>query len=105
MMISTYVLDLGRGRPAARLAVELDFFITGHGWREVGHGVTSEEGRIYEFGETPAAGVYRLMFDIGSYFPEPFFPSAIVTFEVRDVQQHNHVPLLLSPYGYSTYRG
>src|ERR1700729_4055672 len=105
MMISTYILDTARGRPASRLAVELDFFITGQGWHEVGHGVTNEEGRIHEFGEPAAAGLYRLMFDVGSYFPDPFFPSVIVTFDARDVQEHYHVPLLLSPYGYSTYRG
>jgi 5-hydroxyisourate hydrolase len=105
MMISTYVLDLARGRPASRLTVELDFFITGHGWREVGHGVTNEEGRVHEFGEPAAMGIYRLMFDVGSYYPDAFFPSVIITFEVRDVQEHYHLPLQLSPFGYSTYRG
>ena len=105
MMISTHVLDTAQGAPAARIPVELDVFITGHGWREVGRGVTSEEGRIPDFGEPAAAGLYRLMFDVASYMPRAFFPSVAVTFEVRDPVQHYHVPLLLSPFGYSTYRG
>jgi 5-hydroxyisourate hydrolase len=105
MMISTFVMDTARGRPATRIAVELDYFITGQGWHEVGHGVTNEEGRIHEFGEPAAPGVYRLMFDVGAHVPDAFFPSVIITFEVRDEHQHYHIPLLLSPFGYSTYRG
>jgi 5-hydroxyisourate hydrolase len=105
MMISTHVLDTALGQAAAALSVELDFFITGHGWREVGRGVTNAEGRIADFGEPPVEGVYRLMFDIGSYQEDAFFPSITVTFEVRDANQHYHVPLLLSRFGYSTYRG
>jgi 5-hydroxyisourate hydrolase len=104
-MISTHIHDLTNGRPAGRLPVELDFLITGHGWREVGRGVTNEQGHIYEFGEPPAQGVYRLMFDVASYNPRSFFPSIAVTFEVADPQDHFHVPLLLSPYGYSVHRG
>jgi 5-hydroxyisourate hydrolase len=105
MMITTHVLDTARGRPASRVPVELDMFITGQGWREVGRGVTSNEGRILDFGEPAAIGVYRLMFDVASYEPDSFFPSIAVTFDVRDPGAHYHVPLLLSPYGYSTYRG
>src|SRR5207302_4056312 len=100
-----HVLDTARGRPADRIPVELDMFITGHGWREVGRGITSGDGRIGDFGEPPAAGVYRLMFDVAAYLPNAFFPSVAVTFEVRDPTDHYHVPLLLSPFGYSTYRG
>ena len=62
------------GAPSSRIAVELDYFITGHGWREVGHGVTNEEGRIHEFGEPAAQGVYRLMFDVGSLRIPTRFP-------------------------------
>jgi 5-hydroxyisourate hydrolase len=105
MMITTHVLDTARGRPASRVPVELDYFITGQGWREVGRGVTSNEGRILDFGEPAAAGVYRLMFDVASYDAECFFPSIAVTFDVHDPNEHYHVPLLLSPFGYSTYRG
>lgn len=105
MMITTDVLDTARGVPAARVLVELDLFITGQGWREVGRGFTNTDGRIHEFGEPPAAGVYRLMFDVASYIPDAFFPSIAITFEVRDPSDKYHVPLLLSPFGYSTYRG
>jgi 5-hydroxyisourate hydrolase len=104
-MITTHVLDIAHGRPAARVAVELDVFITGHGWREVGRGVTNDEGRVLSFGEPVAAGVYRLMFDVASYDPEVFFPSIAVTFEVRDPGEHFHMPLLLSRFGYTAYRG
>jgi len=104
-MISTHILDTARGVPAPRVPVELDIFIQGHGWHEVGRGVTSEEGRVAHFGEPAAIGIYRLMFDVASYIPDMFFPSVTVTFEVRDATQHYHVPLLLSPYGYTTYRG
>ena len=104
-MITTHVLDTARGVPAARIPVELDTFITGHGWHEVGRGFTNEEGRVLDFGEPPAAGLYRLMFDVAAYMPHAFFPSVAVTFEVRDPGDHYHVPLLLSPFGYSTYRG
>ena len=104
-MISTHVHDLAFGRPAPRLPVELDLFITGHGWREVGRGVTNEQGFIEEFGEPAAAGVYRLMFDVASYNPRAFFPSIAVTFEVADPNDPFHIPLLLSPFGYSVHRG
>src|SRR5207302_1123444 len=79
MMISTHVLDTARGCPAGRIPVELDVFITGQGWREVGSGLTNDEGRILDFGEPAAVGVYRLMFDVASYLPEAFFPSISIT--------------------------
>jgi 5-hydroxyisourate hydrolase len=104
-MITTHVLDIAHGRPATRLTVELDVFITGHGWREVGRGVSDDEGWVHSFGEPAAAGVYRIMFDVASYDPDIFFPSVAVTFEVRNPEEHFHIPLLLSRYGYSTYRG
>jgi 5-hydroxyisourate hydrolase len=105
MMITTHVTDTSRGVAAPRIPVELDYFITGQGWKEVGHGVTNSEGRIIEFGEPPAAGIYRLMFDVASYLPDAFFPSVTVTFELRDPAQRYHIALLLSPYGYSVHRG
>jgi 5-hydroxyisourate hydrolase len=103
-MITTYVLDIERGRPAARIPVELDLLVTGHGWREVGSGVTSDEGRVTDFGEPATEGVYRLMFDVAAYSPSAFFPLVTITFEVRDPEERYHVPLLLSPFGYSIYR-
>jgi 5-hydroxyisourate hydrolase len=104
-MITTHVHDTARGAPAARIPVQLDLFITGQGWREVGHGVTSEDGRVMDFGEPPADGVYRMMFDVAAYMPHSFYPSIAITFEVRNPNDRFHLPLLLSPYGYSTYRG
>ena len=80
-------------------------FITGHGWREVGRGVTDEQGRIGDFGEPAAAGVYRLMFDVAAYTPHSFFPSITVTVEVHDAGERCHLPLLLSPFGYSVCLG
>jgi 5-hydroxyisourate hydrolase len=105
MMITTHVLDVATGKPGALIPVELDVFITGHGWRDAGRGVTNPDGRILDFGEPPAAGIYRLMFDVAVHNPEAFFPSISITFEVRDPTGHYHVPLLLSPFGYTTYRG
>jgi 5-hydroxyisourate hydrolase len=104
-MITTHVIDTTRGEPAARVPVDLDFFITGQGWLEAGHGVTNNEGRVLGFDESPAPGVYRMTFDVAAYMPHTFFPSIAITFEVQNPSEDYHVPLLLSPFGYSTYRG
>ncbi len=104
MMITTQVQDSSHGTPGARIPVELDIFITGQGWKEVGYGITNTEGRIDEFGEPPAAGIYRLMVDVATVLPDAFFPSITITFEVRDPSERYHIPLVLSPYGYTTYR-
>jgi 5-hydroxyisourate hydrolase len=104
MMITTEISDTVRGRPASQITAELDVLITGHGWREVGHGITNDEGRIFDFGEPAAAGVYRMMFDIESYLPESFFPSIAVAFEVRDPGERCHVRVVLSAFGYAVYR-
>ena len=103
-MITTQVQDSSRGIPAARIPVELDIFVTGSGWIEVGHGVTNVDGHILDFREDPAPGLYRLMFDVAMYTPDAFFPSIAITFEVRDPNRRYHIPLVLSPFGYSTYR-
>ncbi|HTB12404.1 MAG TPA: hydroxyisourate hydrolase [Bryobacteraceae bacterium] len=105
MMITTYVLDTASGQPAERIPVELDVFISGHGWRDAGRGVTNMDGRILDFGETPAEGIYRLMFDVGVYIPDAFFPTISITFEVKDRNKTYHIPLLLSPFGYTAYLG
>ena len=102
--ITTHVLDTARGRPAAGIPVRLE-----------GEGIKAEadtdaDGRIRELGpqEIPA-GAYRLVFGTASYFRATeqtgFFPEVTITFTVDDATQHYHVPLLLSPYAYSTYRG
>jgi len=107
-MISTHVLDTALGAPAASLEVVLD---VRHGadWATVGRGTTDLQGRIASFSNAVLAdGTYRLTFATGAYHRgigvRPFFPDVTVTFEVEKGVDY-HVPLLLSPYGYSTYRG
>jgi len=103
-MISTHIQDSARGAAGGRIPVELDIFVTGYGWKEVGHGVTNADGDVEQFGEPLAPGIYRLMYDIASHIPDAFFPSIAVTFEVRDPGEEYHIVLVLSPFGYSTYR-
>ena len=102
--ISTHVLDTALGAPAAGVAVSL-----ARDGAEVGRGVTNADGRVASFGGELRAGSYRLTFDVGPYFASTrrnsFYASISVDFVVAAVPQHYHVPLLLSPYGYSTYRG
>jgi 5-hydroxyisourate hydrolase len=108
--ITTHVLDTSRGRPAAGLKIELHLK-SGENWKSVGLGVTDENGRCATLlGETPlAAGTYRLTFHAAAHYKaqhiETFYADIPVIFEVRDARAHYHVPLLLSPFGYSTYRG
>jgi 5-hydroxyisourate hydrolase len=112
--ITTHILDTARGRPAQGVPVHLERRSPdGDGaWLELGRGSTDADGRLRTLlpaSEVLVAGFYRLTFDTGTYFAglgiEGFYPEVFVTFEIRDPAQHYHVPLLLSPYGYSTYRG
>jgi 5-hydroxyisourate hydrolase len=109
--ITTHVLDTARGRPAAGVPVTLEARGAG-GWTTLGRGVTDADGRLRELlpADFPLGeGDYRLTFDAGAYFAalgaEGFYAEVTVAFVVRDAAAHYHVPLLLSPYGYSTYRG
>ena len=109
--ITTHVLDTARGRPAAGIAVLLETEGEG-GWREIGRGVTDDDGRVKALlapGTSLSAGVHRLTFATGAYFAaqkaETFYPEVKVVFTITDPGQRHHVPLLLSPFGYSTYRG
>jgi 5-hydroxyisourate hydrolase len=109
--ITTHVLDTSQGRPAAGVPVTLEVEVAG-GWELVGKGTTDKDGRVSDLVPeeiTPAAGVYRLIFDTARYFAarevEGFYPQVTIVFKLRDPAQHYHVPLLLSPFGYSTYRG
>jgi 5-hydroxyisourate hydrolase len=109
MTLSTHVLDAGRGRPAVGVPVSLHRRI-GEGWQLLGTALTDADGRIAGFaGDGIQPGVHRLDFDTGAYFVATgqtgFYPEVRVTFDVVDPTQHYHVPLLLSPYAYSTYRG
>ncbi|MGR6921625.1 hydroxyisourate hydrolase [[Actinomadura] parvosata] len=98
MSFSTHVLDAVTGRPAAGLRVRLE-----HDGRVIAEGRTDDDGRIG--GWRPGAGVHRVVFDTGAYLKDTFYPEVVVTFTVTDPDRHHHVPLLLSPYAYSTYRG
>jgi 5-hydroxyisourate hydrolase len=108
--ITTHVLDTARGLPARGLPVRLEI-LSGKGrWRTLARGVTDANGRMQDLVDsTPKRGLYRLTFDTAAYFRAGkvacFFPSVSVLFEVPDSDEHYHVPLLLSPFGYSTYRG
>jgi 5-hydroxyisourate hydrolase len=103
--ISTHILDTSVGRPAPGVTVELS-----REDRVVASGVTDADGRLMELGpERLDAGAYRLRFATGEYFQrtgrETFYPSVSIDFSVGDPEEHFHVPLLISPFGFSTYRG
>jgi 5-hydroxyisourate hydrolase len=103
--ITTHVLDTAKGKPAAGVAVTLEVQDDGR-WVKVGGGVTDADGRLRTLTEGHAmrSGLYRLTFATGAY-NRGFFPEVSIAFAVDDTSAHFHVPLLLSPYGYSTYRG
>lgn len=105
MSLSTHVLDAMSGRPAVGVAVTL----TDHAGEPLTVASTDDDGRIAHLGDDLAAGVYRLHFDTGEYFARldvpTFYPEVIVAFEITDAGGKYHVPVLLSPYAYSTYRG
>ncbi len=123
-MITTHVLDTARGRPAAGVPIRLELAQAGQ-WQLIGSGVTDDDGRLRTI--TPAGpvspGTYQISFDTAAYFaaqsaaaapaadaasaaaPAYFFPLVQIQFVVVDGAAHYHVPLLLSPFGYSTYRG
>jgi 5-hydroxyisourate hydrolase len=110
MSLSTHVLDTSRGVPAAGIQVTLQR--DEEGWVLVGDGTTDADGRIRPLlppGAPLLPGTYRLTFALQPYFErhnvQAFYPEASITFLVRDATQHYHVPLLLNPWGYSTYRG
>ncbi len=109
--ITTHVLDTSLGKPAAGVAVTLEAH-SGEGWKTLASGTTNADGRLRDLLPEDyklAAGTYRLRFETAAYFRargvEGFYPHIEITFAVKDATQHYHVPLLLSPFGYSTYRG
>lgn len=108
--ISTHVLDTARGQPAAGIPVTLERQ-TETGWTLVGAGHTDDDGRVRSLtSDRPfRAGVHRITFEVARYHAalgvDSFFPRAAIEFVVRDAEAHFHVPLLLSPFAYSTYRG
>lgn len=109
--ITTHVLDLALGRPARNLTVRLAVLEPDGTWKTLGERTTNEDGRALDLlsGSPLEARTYRLTFETGAYLAatsgSAFYPSVDVVFVVGSADQHHHVPLLLSPYGYSTYRG
>ena len=104
MSVSTHVLDSVLGRPAAGVAVRL---LAGE--EPIAEGVTDADGRCRLTEEATAAGPHRLVFATGPWFAAQdraaFYPEVVLTFDVREPAEHHHVPLLLAPFAYSTYRG
>jgi 5-hydroxyisourate hydrolase len=110
--VTTHVLDTALGKPAAGVPVMLEKMCEEHGSHVLGTTVTDTDGRARNLldGDKPLkTGTYRLTFDTAAYFAAQqvhgFYPSVAILFEVSDTSQHYHVPLLLAPHGYSTYRG
>jgi 5-hydroxyisourate hydrolase len=113
--LSTHVLDARTGTPAVavgvHLAARLGSAEGGRAWHEIAHARTDSDGRVRELatGDELSPGHYKITFDTGAYFAksgvDTFYPEVTVVFEITDPMQHHHVPLLLSPFAYSTYRG
>jgi 5-hydroxyisourate hydrolase len=110
--ISTHVLDLVLGKPAADIAVRLEKQDNSGGWRLLTSALTDQDGRCPQLlpdSESLSLGAYRLVFDTGSYFERKkvntLYPFVEITFNVQAGELHFHIPLLLSPHGYTTYRG
>lgn len=114
MRLSTHVLDSTGGDPARGVLVRWER-LAGVDWRPVAEAVTDHDGRVSDWvtargdAEPLATGTHRLVFSTGDYFSgrgvETFYPEVVVVFAVTDTGRHHHVPLLLSPFAYSTYRG
>jgi hydroxyisourate hydrolase len=107
--VTTHILDTTAGAPAVGVSVVLEVR-NGETWSQLARGFTDADGRVKDLGpESLQSGVYRLRFDTGAYFAgisqDTFFPEVSLTFTVDSDQAHYHVPLLLSPFAYSTYRG
>ena len=110
--LSTHVLDTSRGRPAGGVEIRLEQLNAGEGWSPLSQAVTDDDGRVKQFTLAEAnlgAGTYRLVFSVEKYFEQlkqkSFYPEVAVTFRLEAGADHYHVPLLISPFGYSTYRG
>jgi len=108
--ISTHVLDLARGVGGKDVPVTLEIKQADGSWKQLAQAKTDENGRVRSFGDDvhAQAAVYKLTFDMSQYPAagnEPFFPEIDVVFRVTDPMAHHHVPVVVSPYGYSTYRG
>ena len=110
--ITTHILDIATGKPGAGVPVILERKTHTAGWQKIADGISDIDGRVNSLlspREPFLAGHYRLIFETGPYFllqgVDCFFPQVTISFVVKDPTGHYHVPLLLSPFGYSTYRG
>jgi 5-hydroxyisourate hydrolase len=110
--LSTHVLDTATGKPAAGMAISLEVRGADGAFRRIGGGTTNDDGRVKDFlaaGESLPAGVYRVRFETAAYHAaqgvQGFYPYCEIVFEMGEGGQHYHVPLLISPFGFSTYRG
>ena len=108
--ITTHVLDISAGKPGNDIGVSLMGEINNE-WQTIAQGVTNADGRISDLlpdEKTLSAGVYKIIFNTGEYYKiqkiKTFYPAVEILFTVFD-DTHYHVPLLISPFGYSTYRG
>ncbi|XP_068201945.1 5-hydroxyisourate hydrolase-like [Palaemon carinicauda] len=108
--ITCHVLDTATGKPAASMKISLHRQ-TKAGWQELVSKVTNSDGRAGQFlsQEAFTKGIYKMYFDTADYFKQQntkgFYPYVEIVFEIEQPEEHYHIPLLLSPYGYSTYRG
>ena len=114
--VTTHILDTSLGLPAKGVTIRMEFEVAPSRWIPVGTGVTNSDGRVTDllpgFYDTLSLfqrGTYRITFDVAGYYntlnAKAFYPEAVICFVVEDPSQHFHIPLLLNPYGYSTYRG
>ena len=110
--ITTHILDISTGKPAADVMLLLEQKDPALGWLKIGDGLTNADGRhsnLVPPNVQITAGHYRLVFETGAYFAGQgitcFYPQVTIAFTIRDISQHYHLPLLLGPFGYSTYRG
>ncbi len=101
--VSTHVLDTASGEPVEGVTVTIERSLDGH-WQHMSDGVTDVNGRIVMLAGAVFSGVYRLVFETGDA-GNPFYPQVHVVVDLDEDQDHYHIPLLISPYGYTTYRG
>ena len=107
--LTTHILDTSTGKPAKGIKVSLEFFKSGN-WENITGNITNDDGRIPDFTDNLnlERGNYQITFQTGEYFKangiKGFYPHVSIVF-ILDSDEHYHVPLLLNPYGYSTYRG
>ncbi len=103
-MISTHILDTSQGQPAAQVEVRLEKLDQNKRWMKIDQQQTNTDGRI-QFNCHYEIGDYRLVFEIEEYFSNSFFLDAVISFRIVDLNRKYHIPLLLNPFGYTTYRG